>query len=133
VIARLLFLTACLTLNDVRDATAQNASPFAPFLNQDSPACVLVSIIEHVAKEFRPVKAETFRFIEAFYVAIPPISRELPPGNRAELATDAQGNVLAFITDGLQSCARFLAPPFLAKMIDQVESGRSQPHSGKDM
>jgi hypothetical protein len=99
-----------LDFDDVRDAAAQNASPFAPFLNQDSPTCVLVSVIEHAAQEFRPVKLETFRFIQAFYVAIRPISRELPPGNRAELATDTQGNVSRYYTchtktQALDSCA----------------------------
>ena len=69
------------------------------------------------------------RFIQALYVAIPPISHELPPGDKAELATDGN-HVIAFLTDGFQTCARFLVPDFLVQIIKQVEGGKS-PHSGE--
>ena len=53
----------------------------------------------------------------------------ITPGDKAELATDGH-NVIAFLTDGLQTCVRFLVPDFLVQMIKQVEGGKSS-HSGK--
>jgi hypothetical protein len=102
---------------------------FDKFLAPNSPKCVPVAAIEAVAKAYRPVSQETYRFIQAIYVAMPPISHELPPGDKAELATDGN-QLIAFLTDGPQTCARFLVPDFLGQLIKQVEGGKSS-HSGE--
>jgi hypothetical protein len=60
-----------------------------------------------------------YRFIQALYVGIAPISHELPPGDKAELATDGN-HLIAFLTDGSQTRARFLVPDFLVQIIMQV-------------
>jgi hypothetical protein len=101
---------------------------FEEFFAPNSPKCVPVAAIEAAAKGYRPVSQETYRFIQAIYVAIPPISHELPPGDKAELATDGS-HVIAFLTDGSQTCARFLVPDFLVQIIKQVEGGKSS-HNG---
>ena len=101
---------------------------FEEFFAPNSPKCIPVAAIEAAAKGYRPVSQETYRFIQAIYVAIPPISHELPPGDKAELATDGN-HVIAFLTDGSQTCARFLVPDFLVQIIKQVEGGKSS-HNG---
>jgi hypothetical protein len=101
---------------------------FEEFFAPNSPKCVPVAAIEAAAKGYRPVSQETYRFIQAIYVAIPPISHELSPGDKAELDTDGN-HVIAFLTDGSQTCARFLVPDFLVQIIKQVEGGKSS-HNG---
>jgi hypothetical protein len=101
---------------------------FDKFFAPNSPQCVPIAAIEAAAKDYRPVSQDTYRFIQALYVAIPPISHELPPGDKAELATDGN-HLIAFLTDGSQTCARFLVPDFLVQIIKQVEGGKSS-HSG---
>jgi hypothetical protein len=122
-----LLLLAFASLLTIGRANAEETA-FDKFLAPNSPECVPVAAIEAAAKNYRPVSQDTYRFIQALYVATPPISRELPPGDKAELATDGN-HVLAFLTDGLQTCARFLIPDFLVQIIKQVEGGKSS-HSG---
>ena len=122
-----LLLLAFASLLTIGRANAEETA-FDKFLAPNSPECVPVAAIEAAAKNYRAVSQDTYRFIQALYVAPPPISRELPPGDKAELATDGN-HVLAFLTDGLQTCARFLIPDFLVQIIKQVEGGKSS-HSG---
>jgi hypothetical protein len=63
--------------------------------------------------------AEQFQFVRALYVAIPPVSRTLPPGDHAGMASSGGAVMLALIADG-QACARFLAPDFIQAMLIQV-------------
>ena len=65
---------------------------------------------------------EQFQFVRALYVAIPPVSRELPPGDSAVVAT-ANGKSMIALVAGGQACARFLAPDFVLSMLAEV--GRS--------
>jgi hypothetical protein len=120
-------LLAFASLLTVGRANAEETA-FDKFFAPNSPKCVAVTAIEAAAKDYRPVSQDTYRFIQALFVATPPISHELPPGDKAELATDGN-HVLAFLTDGLQTCARFLVPDFLVEIIKQVEGGKSS-HSG---
>jgi hypothetical protein len=120
-------LLAFASLLTVGRANAEETA-FDKFFAPNSPKCVPVAAIEAAAKDYRPVSQDTYRFIQALFVATPPISHELPPGDKAELATDGN-HVLAFLTDGLQTCARFLVPDFLVEIIKQVEGGKSS-HSG---
>ena len=122
-----LSLLAFASLLTVRANAEETA--FDKFLSPNSPKCVPVAAIEAEAKNYRPLSQDTYRFIQALYVVIPPISHELPPGDKAELATDGN-QVIAFLTDGPQTCARFVVTVFLGQLIKQVESGKSS-HSGE--
>ena len=72
---------------------------------------------------------EYLLFYTSTYVAIPPVSHELPPGDKAELATDGN-HVNAFLTGGSQTCARFLVPDFLIQVIKRAEGGKSSLSGG---
>ena len=86
------------------------------------PVCVSVSEFKSVAK-VTELKPEQFQFVRAFYVAIPPVSPTLPPGDHAIMASSGGDVMLALVTDG-QACARFLAPPFIQAMVIEVGEGR---------
>ena len=60
--------------------------------------------------------------MRALYIAIPPISRELPPGDHAVMSSSDDVVMLALVADG-QACARFLAPDFIQAMRAQVGQG----------
>lgn len=98
---------------------------FAPFLTVGGPQCVPLTKIRAAAADVQPLNEAAFRFVEALYVAIPPVSHTLPPGGKASLGIDAHGTVMAFIHDGKQACARILAPHFMAEMILQVQAGKT--------
>ena len=65
---------------------------------------------------------EQFQFVRALYIAIPPVSRELPPGDSAVVAS-ADGKAMIALVAGGQACARFLAPDFVLSMLVQVGRG----------
>ena len=67
-----------------------------------------------------------FEFVRALYVVLPPVSRALPPGDRAVIAVAGDEVMLALIADG-EACARFLAPAFIRGMLDDVGAGKSRP------
>jgi hypothetical protein len=65
---------------------------------------------------------EQFQFVRALYIAIPPVSRKLPPGDHAVMASSGGAVMVALVANG-QSCARFLAPDFIQTMLVQVGKG----------
>jgi hypothetical protein len=65
---------------------------------------------------------EQFQFVRALYVAVPPVSRRLPPGDHAVMASSNGAVMLALVGDG-QACARFLAPDFIQRMVTEVGQG----------
>ncbi len=67
---------------------------------------------------------EQFQFVRALYVALPPVSRTLPPGDHAVMASSGDVVMLALVADG-QACARFLAPDFIQTMLIQVGEGET--------
>ena len=67
---------------------------------------------------------EQFQFVRAFYIAISPVSRTLPPGDHAIMATSGRDVMLALVASG-QACARFLAPDFIQAMVIEVGEGRT--------
>src|SRR6476646_6174347 len=89
---------------------ADDAGAFDKWLSQEAPACVPVSTLKSVAT-LTDLTQEQFQCVRALYVAIPPISRELPPGDRAVMASSGSSVMLALVADG-QACARMLAPDF---------------------
>lgn len=109
-------------------AYAEDAG-LAPFLSHDASECVPLTAIEKVAQTVDLSPAQ-FQFVRALFVAMPPISKTLPPGDRAIFAVDMNGVVMAALVDGEQSCARFEAPPFLQNLVFQVGKG-VVTHAGK--
>lgn len=116
-------LAAALLIALGTPALAEGSGAFAPFLSPDSKECVPVSAIEKVAKSTKALKTPTMRFVQALYVAVPPISKKLPPGDSAELSIGPDGEVIVFLIDDRMSCARMLSPPFITEMIQQVDDG----------
>ena len=88
------------------------------------PQCVAVSKIGSVA-HMTKLSHEQFQFVRALYVAIPPISRQLPPGDSAVIA-NANGRSMIAIVSGAEACARVLAPDFVLSMLDQVGKGETE-------
>lgn len=103
-------------------ANAQDAGVFEKWLSQNSPQCVPVSEFKRVSTVTDLTPAQ-FQFVRALYVALPPVSRKLPPGDRAVMAT-AGGAVMLALVDGVEACARFLAPDFIQSMLSQVGEGQ---------
>jgi hypothetical protein len=108
-----------------QDLSAQEesrpAGVFARWLSADAPECVPVSQIGSVSR-LTKLTPEQFQFVRALYIAIPPVSRELPPGDSAVVAS-ADGKSMIALVSGGQACARFLAPDFVLSMLVQVGKG----------
>jgi hypothetical protein len=103
--------------------SAEQAGVFGRWLSPHAPECVPISDIgsvSHVTK----LTPEQFQFVRALYIAIPPISRQLPPGDSAVVAVADGKAMIALVADG-QSCARFLAPDFVLSMLVQVGRGEN--------
>ena len=104
-------------------AHAQDAGVFAKWLGPDSPKCAPVSDIKSVS-DVVALTPEQFQFARALYVATPPVSRALPPGDHAVLARSGNSALIALVS-GDTFCARFLAPDFVQTMLMQVGEGES--------
>ena len=103
---------------------SQGAGVFSQWLNADAPQCVAgskISSVSHVTK----LTPQQFQFVRALYVAIPPISRQLPPGDSAVVAS-AEGRSMIALVSGGETCARFLAPDFVLSMLSQVGKGENE-------
>jgi hypothetical protein len=111
------------TQDSITHEDSQDAGVFSRWLTADSPECVAVSEIGSVSR-LTKLTPEQFQFVRALYVAIPPISRELPPGDSAVVASAGGKYMVALVSDG-QACARFLAPDFILSMLAQVGRGET--------
>ena len=100
---------------------ADDAGAFDKWLSADAPECVPVSAIKSVAT-LTDLTPEQFQFVRALYIAIPPISRKLPPGDHAIMASSGGAVMVALVADD-QACARFLAPDFVKTMLAEVGEG----------
>jgi hypothetical protein len=112
----------CLVLSTQAFADAEDAGVFDKWLGQTVPECVPIS-----AKSVSTVTdltPEQFEFVRALYVALPPVSRTLPPGDHAVMASSGAAVMLALVADG-QACGRFLAPDFIKTMLMQVGEGKT--------
>jgi hypothetical protein len=119
------FIAAALAVGSLVSSTApifaaDDAGAFDKWLSADAPECVPVSAIKSVAT-LTDLTPEQFQFVRA-YIAIPPISRKLPPGDHAIMASSG-GAVMVALVAGGQTCARFLAPDFIQDMLAQVGEG----------
>jgi hypothetical protein len=97
------------------------AGVFDKWLRPNAPECVPVSDIASVSR-LTKLTPEQFQFVRALYIAIPPVSRELPPGDSAIVASADGKAMVALVAEG-KSCARFLAPNFILSMLVQVGKG----------
>src|ERR1700751_4355782 len=85
-------------------ARSEDPGAFDKWLNPDAPECVPMSAIRAVST-VRDLTPEQFQFVRALYVAIPPVSRTLPPGDRAVMVSSGGSVMLALVADG-KACAR---------------------------
>ena len=108
----------CLVSSTLVFAGDDDANVFDKWLDPSAPECVPVAAIQSVSR-LTDLTAEQFEFVRALYVAIPPVSRTLPPGDHAVMASSGGSVMLALVADG-QACARFLAPDFIQAMLVQV-------------
>jgi hypothetical protein len=99
----------------------QQAGVFDRWLEPNAPECVPVSEIASVSHLTRLTPAQ-FQFVRALYIAIPPVSRELPPGDSAIVASADGKAMVALVAHG-ETCARFLAPKFILSMLAEVGAG----------
>ncbi len=111
----------CLVSSTPAFASDGDAGVFDKWLNPDAPECVPVSAFKSVST-VTDLTPEQFQFVRALYVAIPPVSRKLPPGDHAVMASSGGAVMVALVADG-QACARFLAPDFIQTMLVQVGQG----------
>ena len=98
------------------------AGVFARWLTRDSPECVSLKEIASVSRVTR-LTPDQFQFVRALYIAIPPVSHSLPPGDSAVVAR-AEGKTMIALVQGEQACARFLAPDFIQVMLKEVGEGK---------
>jgi hypothetical protein len=103
---------------------SQEAGVFSQWLNPTAPQCVAVSRISSVS-HLTKLTPEQFQFVRALYIAIPPMSRQLPPGDRAIVAS-ANGRSMIALVSGGETCARFLAPDFVLSMLSRVGKGENE-------
>jgi hypothetical protein len=101
----------------------QEAGVFSQWLDPQAPQCVAVSKIGSVSR-LTKLTHEQFQFVRALYIAIPPISRALPPGDSAVIASASGRSMIALVSGG-EACARFLAPDFVLSMLTQVGKGET--------
>ena len=74
-------VAGCLVSSTPTFAGDGEAGVFDKWLDQGSPECVPVSAIKSVST-VTDLTPEQFQFVRALYVALPPVSRTLPPGPR---------------------------------------------------
>jgi hypothetical protein len=100
------------------------AGAFAELLSGDQPECIPLGEVNKAADGSVPLNGDQFQFVRALFVAIPPVSEELPAGDHAALFLDgANKAVMVGIMDGDWVCARFAAPDSLVNLIIKVGRG----------
>ena len=107
-------------------ALAEDAGPFDKWLSPDSAPCVSLSELKKDGAKIVKLTPDQFQFARALYVAIPPVSRKLPPAETAVEAMAGGAVMVALVTgdgDVARTCARFLAPDFIKTMLDDVATG----------
>ena len=112
---------SCVASSSPVFAGDRGAAVFDQWLAQGAPECIPVSAFKSVST-VTDLTAEQFQFVRALQVAIPPVSRKLPPGDHAIMASSGGAVMLALVADG-EACGRFLAPDFIQAMVTQVGQG----------
>jgi hypothetical protein len=119
-------LAALAFLSSPAPAFADNADAgvFTEWLSGDQAECIPLAKVNKAADGSVPLNGDQFEFVRALFVAIPPVSNELPPGDHAALFLDgANKAVMVGIMDGDSVCARFAAPESLVNLIIKVGEG----------
>lgn len=111
----------CLVSSPSAFAADKGAGAFDKWLEPDAPKCVPLSVFKSAAT-ITDLTPDQFQFVRALYVAIPPVSPTLPPGDHAVMARSGGEVMLALVSDG-EACGRFLAPDFIQAMLIQVGKG----------
>ena len=97
------------------------AGAFDQWLTKESAECAPIADIAKVdGVKIIALTQGQFQFTRALYVGIPPVSRSLPPGDSAIEAIVGDEALLAIVA-GDKTCARFLAPDFIQKMLGEIE------------
>jgi hypothetical protein len=125
---RTLAIAAALAMTGGAAHAAESA--FDKWFSAGAPQCVPMSEFKKIdGVKIIGLTPEQFQFTRAFYVAIPPISRQLPPGDHAVIEEAPDGtSMLAIVVgtgDAAQTCARFQAPDFIKKILDDVATGQT--------
>src|SRR6185437_2894824 len=119
-------LAALVFLAAGRGAQAQDGSVFDQWLSPSSPTCVPLETIKKGNVEAIELTPRQFEFFRGLYIAIPPTSRQLPPGDRA-FEFRAGGKVMLGLVTGkgkmAETCARLPAPDFIIEMLAEVATG----------
>ena len=119
-------LSALALLSSAAPAIADNvkAGVFAEWLSGDQTECIPFAEVNKAAYGSVALNSDQFQFVRALFVAIPPVSGELPAGDHAALFLDgANKAVMVGIMDGDLVCARFAAPDFPVNLIIEVGKG----------
>ena len=117
------FFAALAFLSSPAPAFAE-AGAFAEWLSGDQPECTPLGAVTKAADDSIPLNGDQFQFVRALFVAITPVSDELPPGNRAALFLDSANKaVMVVIIYRDWVCARFTAPDSLVNLIIEVGKG----------
>jgi hypothetical protein len=118
-------LAALAFLSSAAPAFADNAKAgvFAEWLSGDQTECIPFAEVNEAADGSVALNGDQFQFVRALFVAIPPVSGELPAGDHAALFLDGDKAVMIGIMDGDWVCARFAAPNFLVNLIIKVGKG----------
>ena len=123
-------LAAIAFLGSAGPAFAANGGAFAEWLSGDQSECIPLAGVNQSADDSIPLNGDQFQFVRALFIAIPPVSGELPPGDHAALFLGANKDVMVGIIDGDRVCARFSAPAFIVNLIIKVGKGEIT-HSGQ--
>ena len=127
--AALAATSLCIPASANKDRPRSLQELFAPLAQG---ACVKMDDVRSAGATVQ-LTPEQFQFVRAFYMAVPPVSHELPPGDRAFLAKGVDGvAVLGLYDEGQgQVCAVFEATDWLERLVDEVGRGetgkRGQP------
>ena len=105
---------------------ADTADPITKLFGPNAPECVPVAELRTYAKTTQ-LTPEQFQFARALFIAMPPISHQLPPGDHGLLATAEDGVTFIALVNGDKSCARFIAPDFVQEMLMKVGEGETVP------
>ena len=83
-------LAALAFLSSAAPVFADNAKAgvFAEWLSGDQPECIPLAEVNKAADGSVPLNGDQFQFVRALFVAIPPVSGELPAGDHAALFLD---------------------------------------------
>jgi len=125
------FVAALAFLSSAAPAFAE-AGAFAEWLSGDQPECIPLGAVNKAADGSVPLNGDQFQFVRALFVAIPPVSDQLPPGDRAALFLDGVNKaVMVGIIDRDWVCARFTAPDSRVNLIIEVGKGK-EPDSPRE-